>query len=73
MVNCKHDQRIAGRPTAGIEALPHYHQLLVERQNPEIPGILRFYFLFPRLLNQVIYVRPHISRSTTTTSTPSSD
>ena len=26
---CKHDQRIADRPTAGIEALPHYHQLLV--------------------------------------------
>ena len=28
-LNCKHDQRIADRPTAGIEALPHYHQLLV--------------------------------------------
>ena len=27
--NCKHDQRIADRPTAGIEALPQYHQLLV--------------------------------------------
>ena len=26
---CKHDQRIADRPTARIEALPHYHQLLV--------------------------------------------
>ena len=28
-MNCKHDQRIADRPTAGNEALPHYHQLLV--------------------------------------------
>ena len=28
-LNCKHDQRIADRPTAGNEALPHYHQLLV--------------------------------------------
>ena len=28
-LNCKHDQRIAYRPIAGDEALPHYHQLLV--------------------------------------------
>ena len=31
-LNCKHGQRIADRPTAGIEVLPHYHQLLVLRQ-----------------------------------------
>ena len=35
-LNCKHDQRIADRPTAGIEALPHYHQLLV-------PGLNTFF------------------------------
>ena len=29
-LNGKHDQRIVDRPTAGNEALPHYHQLLVE-------------------------------------------
>ena len=28
-LNCKHDQRIADRPTAGIEVAPRYQQLLV--------------------------------------------
>ena len=32
--NCKHDRRIANRPTEGIEALPQYHQLQVIYNSP---------------------------------------
>ena len=39
-LNCKHDQRIADRPTAGIEALPHYHQLLVVVVGVAVLGVL---------------------------------
>ena len=66
---CKHDQRIADRPTAGIEALPHYHQLLViiVRRRVDIIYLVVFVsFLFHFVFSLRLYVVPSISILTAT-------